>query len=65
MIASHFVAEIARYGPAVFFTAVALFYTIRIITLGRRLGHSPVTFGVPGTEHHRLSLTFWVFRALI
>lgn len=56
---------VGRYGPAVFFSAVALFYTARIIALRRRLGHSPVAFGRPGTEHHRLSMTFRVFRALI
>ena len=64
MGATDLAVDIARYGPVVFFSVVALFYTARIITLHRRLGHSPVTFGSHGTEHHRLSLNFRVFRAL-
>ena len=65
MVMAHFAEIVGRYGPAVFFSFVALFYTIRIKRLGRQLGHSPVTFGLPGTQHHRLSLTFRVFRVLI
>ncbi len=62
---TEFAAIVGRYGPAVFFSAVALFYTVRIIALRHRLGHSPVTFGTPGSRHHRLSVTFRAFRVLI
>ena len=65
MGAAHSAEIVGRYGPAVFFSVVALFYTVRIKALGRQLGHSPVTFGLPGSRHHRLSLTFRVFRVLI
>lgn len=58
-------AAITRYSPALFFTVVALFYTLRIIRLKGRLGRSPVTFGAPRTLHRRLHLTFRIFRILI
>ena len=58
-------AIIARFGPAVFFTVVAVFYTVRIIQVGRKLGRSPVGYGRPGTEQHLLYLLFRVFRVLI
>lgn len=58
-------AAVARWGPAAFFTFVAVFYTVRILQVGRRLGRSPVGYGRPGTEQHRLYLTFRVFRVLI
>lgn len=54
-----------RYSPAVLFTAVAFFYTWRILAARRQLGHSPVSFGARGTLAYRLSLTFRVFRVLI
>jgi len=56
---------VTRWGPAAFFTFVAVFYTTRVIRLGRKLGRSPVGYGRPGTEQHRLYLTFRVFRVLI
>jgi protein-S-isoprenylcysteine O-methyltransferase Ste14 len=65
MVAADGLSALTRFGPAVFFTVVALFYTVRIITAGRRLGRSPVAYGRPGTAHHRCYLTFRVFRVLI
>jgi protein-S-isoprenylcysteine O-methyltransferase Ste14 len=65
MAAADGLSVVTRFGPAVFFTAVALFYTARILWAGRRLGRSPVAYGRPGTAHHRHYLTFRVFRALI
>jgi protein-S-isoprenylcysteine O-methyltransferase Ste14 len=62
---SGFCAGIARFGPAIFFTFVAAFYTARILWLGRRQGASPVAYGVPGTPPHRIYRTFRVFRLLI
>lgn len=56
---------VARYGPAIFFTVVAVFYTARILLLGRRLGFSPVSYGEPGAPQHLHSLTFRWFRLLI
>jgi protein-S-isoprenylcysteine O-methyltransferase Ste14 len=56
---------VTRWGPAVFFTIVALFYTARILWVGRRVGYSPVSYGRPGTAQHRVYLTFRVFRVLI
>lgn len=56
---------IARYGPAVFFTGIALFYTVRILTLRARLGYSPVSYGDAGSRHLRHSRTFRWFRLAI
>ena len=48
MGAAHF-AEIvgALWAEPCSSACVALFYTVRIKRAGRRLGHSPVTFGRP------------------
>ncbi len=54
-----------RAFPGLFFVAVALFYTVRILWLRRRLGRSPVTWGQPGTPARRVADTFRLFRALI
>jgi protein-S-isoprenylcysteine O-methyltransferase Ste14 len=62
---SDWVPAVVRYGPALFFTVVALFYTLRILWLGRRLERSPVAYGRIGTPHHRLYLNFRIFRVLI
>jgi protein-S-isoprenylcysteine O-methyltransferase Ste14 len=62
---SEFAVAVARYGPAAFFTMVAVFYTARIVLLGRRLGFSPVSYGDPGSAQHRHSLTFRWFRVAI
>ena len=62
---SGFCAGIARFGPAIFFTFVAAFYTARILWLGRRQGASPVAYGVPGTLPRRIYTTFRIFRLLI
>lgn len=65
MVTPAVVAAVTRWGPAVFFTFVAVFYTVRILQVGQRLGRSPIGYGQPGTEQHRLYLTFRVFRVLI
>src|SRR3954469_13305048 len=65
MSASQITAGIVRYGPAAFFTIVALFYTARILWLRARLGHSPVSYGTRGSLSHRIYATFRLFRVLI
>jgi protein-S-isoprenylcysteine O-methyltransferase Ste14 len=62
---SELIAGVARFGPALFFTLVAVFYTVRILLLRRRRGESPVSYGVPGTPSHRIYRRFRMFRALI
>ena len=65
MVWSELIAGVARFGPALFFTLVAAFYTTRILLLGRRNGASPVSYGVPGTLSHRIYQRFMVFRVVI
>lgn len=55
----------SRWFLAIFLVAVAVFYTVSIITRARRGGVSPVTFGRPGSRHWLIHTTFRVFRAVI
>jgi protein-S-isoprenylcysteine O-methyltransferase Ste14 len=57
--------EFTRWFLAVFFPAVAIFYTIRILAEKARTGTSPVFSGTPGTTHFATHLTFRVFRVAI
>lgn len=57
--------EFTRWFLAIFFVAVAVFYTVRILLLSRRHRFSPVFTGAPGTSHFATHLVFRVFRALI
>jgi Phospholipid methyltransferase len=54
-----------RAFPGPFFVLVALFYTVRILWLRRRIGCSPVIWGEPGTPARRVADAFRLFRALI
>lgn len=65
MLAYNWPYAVTRWGPAVFFTAVAVFYTIRILLFTRRHHRSPIGYGRPGTEQRHLYLVFRVFRVLI
>jgi protein-S-isoprenylcysteine O-methyltransferase Ste14 len=55
----------SRWFLAVFFLAVAVFYTVSISLKTRRTGASPVTFGRFRTRHWLIHTTFRVFRGLI
>jgi protein-S-isoprenylcysteine O-methyltransferase Ste14 len=55
----------SRWFLAIFFVAVALFYTVSIRLKTRRTGVSPVTFGRFPARHWLIHTTFRVFRALI
>ncbi len=57
--------EFTRWFLAIFFTAVAAFYTCRIVLAARRRGASPVFNGEPGTVHYWTHLMFRVFRVTI
>lgn len=50
---------------AIYFLAVASFYTVRILAEKARTGISPVFAGTPGTTHFATHTTFRVFRLLI
>lgn len=54
-----------RWFLAVYFLAVACFYTVRILAEKTRSGISPVFTGAPGTAHFATHMTFRVFRVLI
>ena len=58
-------AEVSRWLLAVFFTFVAVFYTIRILSLSRRTGRSPVHPGPWGSRHCLHHTIFRVLRAAI
>ena len=58
-------ADVSRWLLAVFFTFVAVFYTIRILALSRRTGHSPVHPGRSGSRHCVHHTIFRIFRAAI
>lgn len=55
----------SRWFLAIFFVAVALFYTVSISLKTRRAGVSPVTFGCFPARHWLIHTTFRVFRAAI
>ena len=56
----------SRWFLAIFFVAVALFYTVSISLKTRAAGGvSPVTFGRFPARHWLIHTTFRVFRALI
>jgi protein-S-isoprenylcysteine O-methyltransferase Ste14 len=57
--------EASRWFLAIFFVVVAAFYTVTIVVKKRRIGHSPVFRGAPGTRHRLVHDTFKVFRAAI
>ena len=57
--------EFTRWFLAAFFTAVAAFYTGRIILAARYRGTSPVFAGRPGSAHYLTHLAFRVFRVVI
>ena len=57
--------EFARWFLALFFPAVALFYTVRIVVATRRRGASPVFTGRRGETHWLTHSAFRVFRLLI
>ncbi len=57
--------EFTRWFLAIFFTAVAAFYTCRIVLAARHRGVSPVFTGKPGTAHYWTHLMFRVFRVTI
>jgi protein-S-isoprenylcysteine O-methyltransferase Ste14 len=65
MSLAQFAEGVARFGPALFFTGIAAFYTVRILQLGRKLGSTPVNYGTPGTPDHATNLTFRAFRVVI
>lgn len=54
-----------RWFLAVYFLAVATFYTVRILAEKARAGTSPVFSGEPGTVHFATHMTFRVFRVAI
>lgn len=54
-----------RWFLAVYFLAVAAFYTVRILAERARTGASPVFSGTPGTAHFATHTTFRVFRVAI
>ncbi len=41
--------DFTRWFLALFFLAVAVFYTVRILVASRRVGGPPVFVGTPGT----------------
>jgi protein-S-isoprenylcysteine O-methyltransferase Ste14 len=55
----------SRWFLAIFFLAVALFYTVSISLKTRRTGVSPVTFGRFPARHWLIHTTFRIFRGLI
>lgn len=55
----------SRWYLAIFFVAVAVFYTVTIMAKTRRTGRSPVTFGERGSRHWLVHTTFRVFRVVI
>ena len=57
--------DVARWFLALFFPGVALFYLLRLTVRRRKLGHSAVSHGEPGSRHWWLAKTFVVFRAAI
>lgn len=57
--------DFARGFLALFFLGVAVFYTVRIIVVERRIGVSPVFDGQLGTLHWATHTSFRVFRVLI
>jgi protein-S-isoprenylcysteine O-methyltransferase Ste14 len=57
--------EFTRWFLALFFSGVAIFYTIRILQTKHRRRSSPVFLGHPGTLHFMTHMTFRVFRAII
>jgi len=54
-----------RWFLAVYFLAVAAFYTVRILAEKARTGTSPVFAGTPGTTHFATHMTFRLFRVVI
>ena len=58
-------AELTRWFLALFFLSVALFYLIRITSVKRKVGLSPVCYGKIGTLHWATHTVFRVFRTLI
>ncbi len=57
--------DVARWFLALFFPGVALFYLLRLTVRRRKLGHSAVSHGEPGSRHWWLAKTFVVFRGAI
>lgn len=59
------VVTFTRWFLAVYFLAVAFFYTVRVLAENARTGSSPVFAGTPGTAHFATHMTFRLFRVLI
>ena len=59
------IIEFTRIYLAVFYTAVALFYTVRIITAKKNTHSELVFLGQPFCSHWWNHMTFRLFRALI
>ena len=58
MQADDWLLAVTRWGPGVFFTVVAVFYTARILVFTWRHSRSPIGYGRPGTEQRRLYLVW-------
>ena len=58
-------AEFSRWFLAAYFSFVAIFYTIRVLAVSTRTGHSPVSAGRPGSRHRLYYTVFRLFRSLI
>ena len=56
---------VTRAFPGAYFLFIAVFYTWRILLLGRRAGASPVHKGEQGSAERRHHVRFVVMRALI
>lgn len=56
---------IARIFPGAYFALIAVFYTLRILQLGRRRGMSPVHHAVPGSTPWWNRRIFVVMRLII
>lgn len=57
--------EFTRWFLAGYFSAVAIFYTVRVLGERARTGASPVFSGTPGTTHFVTHLAFRGFRVAI
>src|SRR3712207_3143798 len=56
---------IARIFPGAYFALIAVFYTCRILLLGRRRGVSPIHRGSPGSLQRRNRNLFVAMRLVI
>jgi protein-S-isoprenylcysteine O-methyltransferase Ste14 len=62
---SNLIWDFNRWFLAVFFTAVALFYLVRILVLKRKSNKKITRIGKPGTTHFATHVTFRIFRMAI